>query len=104
MGRAELILLASTLFGERWQSPLSGASGIALRSIRRMAAGEQPVPAKLAAALRRACEVMRLIAELVAEHGEPGAIDLTASSDDQLAQWVRSFVAEALERANEAQS
>ena len=47
---------------------------------------------------------MRLIAELVAEHGEPGAIDLTTSSDDQLAQWVRAFVAEALERTNEGQS
>lgn len=101
MGRAEFILLASTLFGERWQTPLSNITGIASRTIRYMAAGERPVPAKLATALRRACEVMRLVAELVEEHGEPAQIDLSTSSPDQLTQWVRSFVIEALERANE---
>lgn len=101
MGRAEFILLASTLFGERWQTPLSASTGIAARSIRHMASGERPVPEKLAAALRRACEVMRLAAELVEEHGEPTQIDLTTSSPGQLTQWIRAFVIEALERAND---
>lgn len=101
MGRGELIMLASALFGERWQTPLSASTGIAARSIRHMASGEKPVPEKLATALRRACEAMRLVAELVDEHGEPARIDLSTSSPDQLTQWVRSFVIEALERANE---
>lgn len=101
MGRAEFILLASTLMGERWQSPLSHLTGISPRTIRRMAAGGQEVPESLASALRRAGEVMRQLAKMVGEFGEPDAIDLTTSSDDQLTQWVRAFVIEALERANE---
>lgn len=94
---------AEALFGGEWQSPLSLATGIAPRTIRRMAAGVQPIPAKLAAALDRAEQVMDLIADLSAalsaEHGVPGQIDLSTSSDDQLTQWVRAMVLEALERA-----
>lgn len=90
---------AEALFGGEWQSPLSLATGIAPRTIRRMAAGVQPIPAKLAAALDRAEQVMDLISDLSAEHGVPGQIDLSTSSDDQLTQWVRAMVLEALERA-----
>lgn len=90
---------AEALFGGEWQSPLSLATGIAPRTIRRMVAGVQPIPAKLAAALDRAEQIMDLISDLSAEHGVPGQIDLSASSDDQLTQWVRAMVLEALERA-----
>jgi hypothetical protein len=88
---------AETLFGGGWQTPLSLATGIAPRTIRRMASGAQPIPPKLDTALARAHEVMNLIEELTAEHGAPGQIDLTTSSDDQLTLWVRSIVIEALE-------
>lgn len=98
MDRDEFNALASGLFGERWQTPLSVATGIAPRAVRRMAAGEQPVPAKLAAALGRTLEVMKLVAELTAEYGSPDAIDLTHSSDDQLTLWVKAMVVEALEQ------
>ncbi|MBV8972711.1 MAG: hypothetical protein JO290_10515 [Sphingomonadaceae bacterium] len=99
MDRATFIALASGLFGERWQTPLSGCTGIAPRTIRRMAAGDQPIPAKMAAALGRAREVLKLVAELTAEYGSPDAIDLTSSSDDQLTVWVKAMVVEALEKA-----
>jgi hypothetical protein len=46
----------------------------------------------------RAQEVMNLIAELTAEHGAPDAINLSASSPDQLTRWVEALVLEALER------
>lgn len=98
MNRDEFIALASGLFGERWKTPLSVVTGIAPRTIRRMAAGEQPVPVKLATALDRAREAMCLIAALTGEYGAPDAIDLTTSSDDQLTLWVRAFVVEALEQ------
>lgn len=91
---------AEALFGGEWQTPLSLATGIAPRTIRRMAASAQPIPEKLAAALDRAEQVMDLIADLSAEHGAPGQIDLTSSSDDQLALWVKAMVVEALERAD----
>jgi hypothetical protein len=32
------------LYGERWQSALAAALGINLRTVRRWAAGQQPVP------------------------------------------------------------
>lgn len=88
------------LFGREWQTPLSSATGIAPRSIRRMASGVQPIPDKLAAALDRVEQVLDLIDDLSAEHGVPDQIDITTSSDDQLTQWVRAMVIEAMARAD----
>lgn len=96
MNSAAFIALAAELFGERWQTPLSACTDIAPRTIRRIAAGKQPVPAKLAAALCRAREVMDLIDELTSEYGAPDAIDLATSFDDQFTAWVKAMVVNAL--------
>jgi len=98
MERAEFIRLASGLLGERWQTPLVEATGIAERSIRRIASGDRPVPERLSTALLHAHEVMNLIAELTTEPDAPDPINFSASSPGQLKRWVGALVVEALER------
>ena len=97
MKAEDLRASAEELLGERWQSPLSAITGIAPRSVRRMASGAQPVPERLALALDRALKVLDLIAELTAEHGAPGEIVLSGE-DDPAIVWARAMVAESLRR------
>jgi hypothetical protein len=61
MDRNEFAAAGQALFGESWIGPLAAASGIARRSIARMAAGKAEIPADLAEPMRRAA---LLIADL----------------------------------------
>lgn len=97
MDRSELITVAVALFGEGWQAPLADATGINPRSIRRMAAGAQPVPQRLVAALTAARRVLDLIADLAERHGEADQIDMQGD-DRQLVDWTKALVSASIHR------
>lgn len=86
--RDELVAAGRRLFGERWQTPLSRALGVADRTVRRWVAGEWPVPPDAAAKLR-ALEARRTadatlaqLDRLVEEQGaRPTVIRLTQGRD-----------------------
>ena len=44
MNRDLFARVGCALYGDRWQTQLAGALGVADRTVRRWAAGEQPVP------------------------------------------------------------
>lgn len=105
MTRDELEAVAVALLGEGWKNPLADATGINRRSIGKMAAGEKPVPPRLADALTAASRVLTMLAELTEEHGPVGANDeIRIGGDDrQLADWTKAVVAAALRNGGTVQ-
>lgn len=87
MTRDELVQAGRALFGERWQAPLARALGIDLRRMQRYAAGKFSINPGVAAdierllARHRSNEAMAEIDRLLAEHGAPVEIALTAGRD-----------------------
>lgn len=56
MDREQLIRAGRLLYGERWQTPLAADLNIGDRRVRAWLAGERPIPAGIAADLRKLVE------------------------------------------------
>lgn len=87
MTRTDLAAIGRQLYGDRWQTAMAQALGVADRTVRRWAAGQAVPPAvadrlvalAVPAAVR---EALALVDRLAAEHGAvPGSITLTQGRD-----------------------
>lgn len=59
MNPAHLAQAGAALYGPRWQTDLARALDVSDRTVRRWVAGSDPLPAGVAADLRRLCEARR---------------------------------------------